>query len=283
MALDPQVIETLREHYNPEGSDLRLAQHRMVKMLKYFDEICTNNNLSYWIDSGTLLGAVRHQGFIPWDDDIDICMMRKDVIKLKKLLKKRTGSVEGRQDQYVLQCHETDSAYFSMWDKIRDVYSANISHSYVQDRLLYKGLALDIFPIDEGNYDWLRRITSRIVDLLINWPLCENNGVWNRLRPIVGPSYHFIRYIILPFAHLLSYRHHNSVLSLSYGMPFQWAKRGCFKNVFPLKRIEFEGTLFYAPNQYESYLENLYGPNWNELPPEESRVSHDINIVFFDE
>ena len=65
----------LRERYNPDGSILRKQQLRMLEMLQYIDFVCKKHNIRYWLCSGTLLGAVRHGGFIPWDDDVDIEML----------------------------------------------------------------------------------------------------------------------------------------------------------------------------------------------------------------
>lgn len=91
----------LRERYNPDGSILRKQQLRMLEMLQYIDFVCKKHNIRYWLCSGTLLGAVRHGGFIPWDDDVDIEMLREDYKRLVRILK-RTLIVDMRCKLIVL-------------------------------------------------------------------------------------------------------------------------------------------------------------------------------------
>ena len=76
--IDATIQQQLRERFNPEGSMLRKQQQRMLEILLHIDEVCTEHNIKYWLSSGTLLGAVRHGGFIPWDDDLDIEMLKED-------------------------------------------------------------------------------------------------------------------------------------------------------------------------------------------------------------
>ena len=75
--IDKKIQENLRMRFNPDNSVLRKHQLRMLDMLIYFDNFCRKHNLKYWLSSGTLIGAVRHQGFIPWDDDVDVEMLRR--------------------------------------------------------------------------------------------------------------------------------------------------------------------------------------------------------------
>ena len=112
--------ESLREEYNPEGSELRRLQLRMLDMLVVVDEICRRHDIPYWIEGGTLLGAVRHEGFIPWDDDLDIALMKKDYVRLLKCLKEELPA------QYRLQTHETDRNYYLAFAKIRETKRGNM-------------------------------------------------------------------------------------------------------------------------------------------------------------
>ena len=80
--------QALKELFNPEGSKLRKTQLELLEILVDLAEICDQNNIQWWLSSGTLLGAARHKGFIPWDDDIDIVMLRKDAKRLEKILHK---------------------------------------------------------------------------------------------------------------------------------------------------------------------------------------------------
>ena len=77
--------EALRAKYNPEGSLLRRDQMEMLRMLKVFAKICKEHDITWWLSSGTLLGAARHEGFIPWDDDLDIEMLKEDYDKFLKV------------------------------------------------------------------------------------------------------------------------------------------------------------------------------------------------------
>ena len=115
--IDKKLQAELRAKFNPDGSDLRKLQLRMLDMLKYIDKICRENNITYWLSSGTCLGAVRHEGFIPWDDDIDIEMLEKDYHKFSTIMTSTSIS------QYIFQTHNNDPAYIYTFGKIRDLNS----------------------------------------------------------------------------------------------------------------------------------------------------------------
>ena len=106
--------QALRQRFNPDGSQLRKHQLRMLEILVVIDKICRKHQIPYWLSSGTLIGAVRHNGFIPWDDDLDIEMMRNDYLHLLEVLTKELP------DWLALQTDETDPNYFFFYAKVRD-------------------------------------------------------------------------------------------------------------------------------------------------------------------
>ncbi len=163
MSQSPIDHEALRQRFNPEGSLLRRMQHRMTEMLVEIDKICRRHDLKYWLCSGTLLGCVRHGGYIPWDDDLDIEMLRVDYEKLLKILP------EELPEHLKLQTPDTDSGYFFQFAKVRDTRSY-MEETNDYDRIFqFKGIFIDIFPYEKSSQSYAplrnfgRRNTSIIV------------------------------------------------------------------------------------------------------------------------
>ena len=149
------AMSELSRVYNPEGSALRRDQKELVRMLKVVAEICKENNLQWWLSSGTLLGAARHKGFIPWDDDVDIVMMRKDYLKLEKIL------CNMQSDEFVYHCMRTDVDYVKYFGKFRkkegEIKMAQRRYAFYK----WKGIGLDIFAIEKTSY-----LSARLSKLL---------------------------------------------------------------------------------------------------------------------
>ena len=121
------IQQQLREKYNPEGSLLRRGQLRMLEILDAVDAICRAHNIPYWLSSGTLLGAVRHGGFIPWDDDLDIELLREDYLRLLPILRRELP------ERFMLHDRESDSTYPNLYAKVRD------KHSCIEEEYEFKG------------------------------------------------------------------------------------------------------------------------------------------------
>lgn len=258
--IDAETQERLRAKYNPDGSDLRRAQLRMLEMLKYIDEICRRENIRYWLDSGTLLGAVRHGGFIPWDDDTDIGMMMEDAQRFMQYV------VSHPSDEYALQSYKTDSNHVCDWIKLRDLKSEYIQKNPIHNAQKFKGLQVDIFIFDTNVIGGLQKIMGFLGD--IRFRLIDRGCIMlarllnSVLRCVVSP-------VCRLFGRMMS---DGAKLRHTYGVSFYKARP--YSSLFPLKDICFEGCNFLVPNDSDEYLRSVYGSDYGQLPPEEKIETH---------
>jgi phosphorylcholine metabolism protein LicD len=140
-----QYPPDLRENYD---TNIEQVQSVVYRMLQIIDSICEEFDINYWLDYGTLLGAVRHHGFIPWDFEADIGMLRSDYIVFKEIIEKELP------EDLFFQCEETDPEYifFPVVEaKIRDKYSNYIHDLNHPDRKWHNGIQVDIFVYDIDN------------------------------------------------------------------------------------------------------------------------------------
>ena len=123
-----------------ENEQLRTLQLYQLDVLKEVDRICQKHHIKYYISWGSLLGAIRHKGFIPWDDDIDISLFWDDYVKFMEVCQEELG------ERFFLQNTETDSGYFRPWAKVRinDTTSMDKELDFVK---MHWGICIDVFPI----------------------------------------------------------------------------------------------------------------------------------------
>lgn len=266
--IDPKVQAELRARYNPDGSELRAAQIRMKEMLVFLDGLCREHGLTYWLDSGTLLGAVRHGGFIPWDDDMDVAMPLKDARKLARLLRRPVPGCD-----FVVQSRRSDRGYFGAWFVLRDLRSEYIQDSLLHNRRQYKGIQIDIFPMEAKTIPCMTDFTEAWQRRLINHPMdrirCDFLA-----RLVAGTNYYLLHGLVIPLLRLLPRR--KDRISLAYGIHFPWYSLPA-ESLLPVSRVMFEGDSFCAPASPETYLEACYG-DWNSLPSQIK--THKVRILF---
>ena len=206
--------QALRQRFNPDGSQLRKHQLRMLEILVVIDKICRKHQIPYWLSSGTLIGAVRHNGFIPWDDDLDIEMMRNDYLHLLEVLTKELP------DWLALQTDETDPNYFFFYAKVRDRRSLlNEGNNY--DRMWKeKGIYIDIFPMEEHPI-WLHKLTELSVGHMYKvWRKSKDDAkAIKRVRRI----FNFNNRYVFPFLRRFLPSHDSSTQS---SPPYGGAKGG---------------------------------------------------------
>ncbi|MEG0570778.1 MAG: LicD family protein [Oscillospiraceae bacterium] len=248
----------------------------MLRILKKVHEICTANNLTYFLSDGTLLGAVRHGGFIPWDDDLDIVMPREDYRRFTLIAQKELG------DDFFLQTTKTDPDYKSWFIpmKVRDNNSTYIEK---YGRSYHQGVYIDVFPIDifTGKKQLKRK---KIISLLsiIKGPIATFKPAsvhyWARLlfqcllRFI--PNKLIIRYI------KKAQRENDEIVKNNpdlkdyvYGFETPWSIRLNHEEIYPLKLVKFENLEAFAPNDTHSLLKKQYG-DYMQIPPESERGVH---------
>lgn len=249
--LDKATQEQLRVKYNPDGSLLRNAQLRMLEILIDFDRVCRKHNIKYWLSSGTLLGAVRHGGFIPWDDDLDVDILEDDYKRLLPILEKELG------DKYFIQNRKTDKNFINNFTKIRDKHSYIHETQHMASRYKNHGLFLDIFPLNYAIKPFLI-ICGSIHALCFNLS-CKTD--WHHMLSLFLTNFMYL--CIIPFFKLATRLKKSNIVYHTYGSHFYIGRKISY--LFPLTEIEFEGHKFYAPGNYDGYLSDMFG-DYMKLP-----------------
>ena len=255
MAIDPKV--------------LREAQLIMLDMLVEFDAICTKHNLKYWLDSGTLLGAVRHQGFIPWDDDIDLSMPVEDYRKFKEIANDELS------DNIFFQTKESDEKFKFDYIKLRSNRASIVEfHEKDIDIEYHQGVFVDIFPMFTLlNNEFHKNYYSDVFKLIR-----ETSAV--SLHTPNGKNLPDVREKLVASVACMHQGWEKEENKVIYGgeMPdvAAWFDQN---KIFPLKKIEFEGLEFPVPHDPDHYLGSIYSFNFMELPPLDKRTIHADSII----
>lgn len=248
-------------------------QKKELEAFKQFLSICEKLKLKYYLLGGTLLGAIRHQGFIPWDDDIDVGMPRKDYEIFVTEGQKYMGS------QYFIQTHISDPEYSMNFAKIR-INNTTYIETVVASRKMHHGVYIDVFPLDiYPDKDKLFMLKKHILDLRIS---ASYEGLKISTKAKIFQYLSKCFYPTLRGAVVARERHFKSVkqgknianFSGAWGkkeiVPMDWYGDGIIQT--------FEGLDVIVPNEYQKWLEQVYG-DYMQLPPKEKRKSHHCIIA----
>lgn len=241
----------------------KLWQHEL-KILDEIDRICKKHDITYFIMWGTLIGAVRHKGFIPWDDDIDINMPMKDYKKFLKVAPKELS------DEYFLQTSKTDKYHPTYFAKVRLNNTAFYSKED-KNQNKHHGIFVDIFPLyncndSESIFSKIRKRFSGMLILAVAGKR-ENSAIGNRFLKMLPDR-------LLCWLRDMSLNTHGKMYSTG---GYVFGKQ----DFLPSVNVEFCGKMYPAPNQYDKVLRIMYG-NYMQLPPKEEQVAHNPGRISFD-
>lgn len=267
-----------------DDKTLREVQGVMLGILKDFAEICDKHHLKYWLDSGTCLGAVRHNGFIPWDDDIDVGMLRADYDKFMEIAPKEFG------DRYFLQNWYTEDGYGIPFAKMRKNGTLYVEAGS-QYAKCHKGVYLDIFAYDRYPEDVASR---KKIDHVIDWTrrlILMKNHYTPWLNDNGFSLKRWLAYIPFRFVALFQNKAHlkeaydrtiqianktDSHLAYISGTP---AGRNLFMDITifdEMVKHKFEDAELCIPKRYDEYLTALYGDYMTPPPVDQRANKHNI-------
>lgn len=261
-----------------------LLEHKKLALdiLLNFDSVCRSNNISYSLAYGTLLGAIRHFGFIPWDDDIDVIVSRKDYRKLGTLLNQQ---LDNRYRFVDVASHKKYSAPLA---KIIDTHTLLVQRGHASEKMEL-GVYIDIFVYDSlPSSKWRTCVTLKKARLLQKiWSFCSINynnhsPIINKIRAVLCKT-PLSRLIALYIEHWASTRNHNEseqAAILTFGFP-DAAKN--LINPFDFQdTIDyiFEGHSFLGVKNYDYYLTLWYG-DYMTPPSVENQISnHSVEVCY---
>ncbi len=259
------------------------VQRCTMDVLSQVDRICKKYNLTYFGVGGTCLGAVRHQGFIPWDDDMDVGMPRADYEKFLEIAKRELPQ------GYHLQHFSTEPGSPFYFTKIRKDGTRFVEY-YLKDCRIHSGIFVDIFPFDPiPDKAWQRKIHFRMCRISFQLYLAktldtvysarfeqlgeDRKGNKERVRKILHT-------LLKPVPKAWLYRFMDGCLQWFRGRDTREIGYGVSRwlitskeDLYPIRWLPFENMQIPVPGNYETYLLHKFGDYW-ELPPESERYGH---------
>lgn len=278
-------MDTRMKENSGAGMGVRLLEKKevcrlQIGILDAVASFCEKEGIRYWLDSGTLLGAIRHKGYIPWDDDIDVGMLRPDFLRFMK-------SFNASNQRYQLICQELDSTCVYPYGKVLDTNTV----LYEPDEHGIKSCVnIDIFIYDNAPDDehacskmYQQRDRYNMLNLLRN-KMIGTHGIWKDLIKTCGylllkpfPNGFFAKKMIENAKQYADQETGYVGNFLAYTRI--WCEIGIFADFV---EVAFEGKVYKAPVGYDRWLKAFYG-NYMELPPVEQRVSHHMYQAYIQE
>ncbi len=264
------------------NEDLLRLHESMMIILDEVDRICKKHSIPYFLDSGTALGAVRHGGFIPWDDDMDIGMLRNDYIKFLKIARTEL------HEMFFLQTYETDSHYYKFNAKIR------LNNTFFPENgsknMAHKGIFIDIFPFDYVSdnrtiaINEIKKARRLFKCVVLSRPDFIPHNMKQKIANRIMRFYGYDRIRNLYISHIMSNNRKPTehVTCFIYHMIERKNLIFHITDLYPCKTVRFEKKEYMIMNNPDAYLTIMYD-KYMQLPAENERVCHLCGKIIFDE
>ena len=262
------------------STNVKAVQHKILETMKFIDELCRKNNIVYYIMGGTALGAVRHGGFIPWDDDLDIFMTPQEYVKFKNVLQKINS------DKFVLQEWSTCSKYLE-YAKVRMNGTTFIEEHFKDRKDMHQGIYVDIMILHKvPNNKLIQKWVYTLSKFVTLYGLSQRN--WDpksRGQVVVLKSLKLLPCKLLSrFAYHFIYKYDKLETNFKYCYWITPAKfkQGLFDAKFFSSPVDipFEDTKLYGSANIKEYLRYRYG-NYMKLPSKEQQEAA-VHAMYFD-
>ena len=257
-----------------------------LNILKSFHVYCEKYGLRYILGYGTLLGAVRHHGFIPWDNDVDILMPRNDFKRFLEYTKQKPIS-----DTLYVQHYTLDEKYHYICARICDA-NTHVNVPYIREQPTRLGLWIDVFPMDGVGTNLIKLVPQKIL-LKWYWILFRADVYGSSSRNSRNRFNYVIKKIALILFPNKKNLHNYKIDSICEWFPFEESDEVSFmfgeEGICKIPRTDFDDLIklpfedgeFYCPKNYKVFLEQSYG-DYMTLPKEEDRITHDIEVEIVD-
>jgi lipopolysaccharide cholinephosphotransferase len=251
-----------------QDGSLRQAQLKMLAMLQFVDSTCQAHGLDYWLEGGSLLGAIRHQGFIPWDDDLDIAMPRASFNRFMEV------APQALPETMFLQTPKTDQGYYNLAVqlKIRDRDSRYIEKKERGDEPYQQGIYVDIFVYDKRSANKINKLAAKKICRILHHKYAAMYLQMGHYRRFYKTLAYFIPKFVLEhfMQRIIDKANASESPWLGYGYDCLNSSYFNYDDFYPLQKTLFEGSHFNIPHRPEVMLKAQFGDFWT-LPPEEKR------------
>ena len=269
------------------GNDLTTIQHRGLEILLEIDKLCVKHNIKYFLASGTLLGAVRHKGFIPWDDDVDIMMLREDYDRFLGI----AGTV--LPEKYFVQTNQSDPEFPFGFARIVDTHSRFAGSPTVK---YVTGLCLDVFPVDNAHDKLIvhktRLFLIKIIQILtkdkVNGTIANYPSLLSKIAVSIGLllGRFFSARTLMTWQHRIATASNGRFTQNKCVFSYPVSFLSCLfpEDIFDeVDMVEFEGYSFPAPSGWHKYLSILYDDYMTPPPKAERIPMHGCGKIMFDD